>query len=192
MSTHEDHDTTVDRNQQGLDKTCDPRQPLTQKQRRMGMERVQDPAASERKLAVRAGYSDWTARTPVKNGLDSRQFASRLHEDGDLDLTPTQAKRIGLKVLASLAEDPEQPPGARGAAAKVLLDHGVNSDEFEDNQSLAALGRLSLDLRTRQALTVGLRMALRRPRSKVLVLIELLQAERQEIRLRLNHMHRGT
>ncbi len=182
MTTHDDHDTTETIYDRQLDKTP---ASLTHKQRRMAMERIQNPAASERKVAVRAGYSDWTARTPAKNGLDSRQFASRLHEDGDLELTPSEAKRIGLKVLAGLAEDDDQPPGARGAAAKVLLDHGVNSDEFEDNQNLAALGRLSLDLRTRQALVVGLRMALRRPRSKVLILIERLQLERREIRIRL-------
>ncbi len=172
-------------NHGGLDKVSAQR-PLTHRQRQMALERAKDPKATEGAIARRSGFADSTSRNPRYNRLDSQEFLDRLVATGEL--SPSQAKSIGLKVLAGLAEDPEQPGGTRGAAAKTLVDYGSTADEIEDNGNAVALGALLLDLQTRRALIVGMRLGLKRSASRVLTSVERLERERREIASRLSEL----
>ena len=116
---------------------------LTPKQRQTGLARLKDASASEYKVAVRGGYSRWTARKPAESGIDSLAFAHQLAvEDG---IKPTVAGRLGLGTLAELASDQDQPGGVRGAAAKELLAYSTATDGAEGQSAPAAIelaGRL--------------------------------------------------
>ncbi len=180
----------TDANKKGIDlDNASASRPLTHRQKRMALERAKDPNSPEGAIARRSGFASSTSRNPRYNGLDSQEFLDRLVATGEL--SPSQAKSIGLKVLAGLAEDPEQPGGTRGAAAKTLMEYGTTCDEFEDHADTIATGALWLDLQTRRALIVGMRLGLNRSASRVLASVERLERERDEIRARLAQLQAG-
>ena len=52
-------------------------------------------------------------------------------------ITPAQARRLGLDVLANLARDPKEAGGTRGAAAKELVNYGTTAEDYGDGITLA-------------------------------------------------------
>ncbi len=110
-------------------------QRLTPKQRQAGLERLKDPAASERKIALRAGYADWTSLAVKRNGIDSLEFAKLVGKEAGI--TVAQARKIGLDTLRALAEDRNEAGGTRGASAKALLDYSTAVGEDPSASSAA-------------------------------------------------------
>lgn len=151
---------------------------LTPLRRQVARLRRLDPKTSEGKLMVRAGYSAETARTPrVKLGGVGSFDLEKALRPRDGAPTPTEARRLGLEVLADLAEDREQAPAVRGSAAKSLLDFsaavGVEEESrvSEEEAVDAAADLLELAIHT---VLVADRLGTERA-------LEILQARRDEL-----------
>ena len=143
------------------DSQSDQSRPLTPKQRGAGLARIDDPSAPEYHVARRAGYSHWTARAPQRNGIDSFEFAGRVADEAEI--TPAQAKRIGLGTLAGLATNEQESGGTRGAASKALLDYATATGQDDSDLGDIRSSIISLYIYTALHVLKALDIAVKSP-----------------------------
>lgn len=128
---------------------------------RTAREFVENGATTLGSAMRRGGYSDSSARCPRKFNISATSLADTYRETVD-DLSPGEARRLGLSTLRELA-DTGHAPAVRGSAARALIDYASQHETPDEGDEARARALAAADLWRFEPLARFARMLARFP-----------------------------